>query len=70
VACFERIAADSAIGSRRRDAFRPTMRSVPFGPHAVSCLELDGGVIGLFRILHAWQIAAALRWSEGLRGWV
>ena len=65
VAAFERIAAEPGIG-RRRDAFRPGMRSVPCGAHVVFYLELDGGVIGIVRVLHARQNAAALRWSEGM----
>ena len=63
--CFARIAAEPGIG-RRRAAFRPGMRSVPCGAHVVFHLELDGGAIGIVRVLHARQNAAALRWSEGL----
>lgn len=65
VACFERIAAHSSIG-RRRDAFRSGMSSVPCGAHVAFYLELDSGVIGIIRVLHARQNAAALRWSDGL----
>lgn len=54
--CFERIAAEPGIG-RRRDAFRPGMRSVPCGAHVV---------IGIVRVLHARRNAAALRWGEEL----
>lgn len=64
VDCFERIAADPDIG-RSRDAFRPGMRSVSCGAHVVFYLALEGGVIGIVRVLHARQNAAALRWSEG-----
>ena len=62
-AAFERIAAEPGIG-RRRDAFRPGLRSVPCGAHVVFYLALDDGVVGIVRVLHARQNAAALRWSE------
>lgn len=64
VGCFERIAADPGIG--RRDAFRPGLRSVACGAHVVFYLALGGGVIGIVRVLHARQNAAALRWGEGM----
>jgi toxin ParE1/3/4 len=65
VGTFERIAAQPGIG-RRRDSFRPGLRSVPCGAHVVFYLELGGGVVGVVRVLHARQNAAALRWSEGM----
>jgi toxin ParE1/3/4 len=60
---LERIAAESGTG-RRRDGFRPGMRSVPCRAHVVFYVELDGSGIGIVRILHARQNAAALRWDE------
>ncbi|MBP7002620.1 type II toxin-antitoxin system RelE/ParE family toxin [Amaricoccus sp.] len=53
-------------GGRRRDAFRPGLRSFPCGAHVVSYLALDGGAIGIVRVLHARQNVAALRWREGI----
>ena len=44
VGAFERIAAEPGIG-RRRDSFRPGLRSVPCGAHLVFYLELDDGVV-------------------------
>ena len=64
---FERIATEPQTG-RRRDAFRPGMRSVPCRAHVVFYMELGGGVIGIARILHARQNAAALRWDEEWAG--
>lgn len=61
--CFERIAAEPGLG-RRRDVFRPGMRSVPCGAHVVFYVELDGEVIGIVRVIHARRNAAALRWGE------
>lgn len=58
-------AAEPGTG-RRRDAFRPGMRSVPCGAQVVSYLELDGGVIGIVRVLQARQNAVAVRWGEAL----
>lgn len=63
VAAFERIAAEPGIG-RRRDAFRPGMRSVPCGAHVRFYLELE--VVRVIRVLHARENAAALC-SEGYR---
>jgi plasmid stabilization system protein ParE len=40
------------------------MRSVPCRAHVVFYLELSGGVVGVARILHARQNAAALRWDD------
>lgn len=62
-ATFERIAAEPGSG-RRRDAFRPGMRSVSCGAHLVFYVELDGGVVGIVRVLHGARNAAALDWSE------
>ena len=62
---FERIAAEPGTG-RRRDAFRPGMRSVPCRAHVVFYLELGEGVIGIVRILHARQNAAGLRWDDAM----
>jgi toxin ParE1/3/4 len=62
---FERIAAEPATG-RRRDGFRPGMRSMPCRAHVVFYVELGDGVIGIVRVLHARQNAAALRWEEGI----
>ena len=64
---FERIAAEPGTG-RRRDGFRPGMRSVPCRAHVVFYVELGGGVIGIVRVLHARQNAAALGWDEEMRG--
>lgn len=65
VAAFERITAEPGIGSRR-NAFRPGLRSATCGAHVVFYLVLDGGVIGVVRVLNARQSAVALRWSEGV----
>ena len=54
---FERIAAEPETG-RRRDGFRPGMRSMPCGLHVVFYQELGDGVIGIVRVLHA------RRWSK------
>lgn len=62
-AAFERIAAEPKSG-RRRDAFRPGLRSVMCRAHVVFYLELDGGVIGVARILHGARNAVALDWSD------
>jgi plasmid stabilization system protein ParE len=62
---FERIAAEPWTG-RRRDGFRPGMRSAPCRARVVFYVELGGGVIGILRVLHARQNAAALRWEEGI----
>jgi toxin ParE1/3/4 len=51
---FERIAAEPGTG-RRRDGFRPGMRSVPCRAHVVFYVELGGGVIGIVRVLLAQQ---------------
>ena len=63
---FERIAAEPRTG-RRRDGFRLGMRSVPCRAHVVFYVELVDGVIGIVRVLHARQNAAAMRWEEGMR---
>ncbi len=60
---FERIAAEPETG-RRRDGFRPGMRSAPCRAHVVFYVELGGGVIGIVRVLHVRQNAAALRWEQ------
>ncbi len=64
---FERIAADPGTG-RRRDGFRPGMRSVRCRAHVVFYLEFGDGMIGIVRVLHARRNAAALRWEEGPEG--
>jgi plasmid stabilization system protein ParE len=42
------------------------MRSMPCRAHVVFYVELGDGVIGIVRVLHARQNAAALRWEEGI----
>lgn len=64
VTAFERIAAEPGCG-RRRDGFRPGLRSVPCGELVVFYLELEGGTAGIVRVLHAGGNAAALDWAEG-----
>ncbi len=59
---FERISREPHSG-RRRDRFRPGMRSVPCRSHIIFYVE-RGSSIGIVRILHARQNAAALRWDE------
>lgn len=56
--------ADGA--GRRRDAFRPGLRSVPCRAHVVFHVKLSAGVIGIARILHVKQNAAALRWDDAM----
>ena len=61
---FERIAAE--LGGRAATGrLSAGMRSVPCRAHVVFYLELGGGMIGIVRVLHARQNAAALRWEEG-----
>lgn len=60
---FERISDEPGLG-RRREAFRAGMRSIPCRSHVVFYLALGDGVIGVARILHAKQNAAALRWDD------
>jgi plasmid stabilization system protein ParE len=40
------------------------MRSVPCRAHVIFYVELDAGGIGIVRMLHARQNAAALQWDE------
>ena len=65
VAAFERIAVEPGCG-RRRDGFRPGLRSVPCGELVVLYLALGEGTVGIVRVLHAGRNAAALDWAEGV----
>lgn len=68
MARLSRRAGGGLRAHRRRAAaatlFAAGLRPVPCGAYVVFSAELDGGVIGIVRVLHARQNAEVLRWSE------